>query len=148
MSVIFCRCSTFRPTFNIFFFFNDTATTEIYTLSLHDALPILFQDSCRQPCHSSGLPCWLPGAGKQQSRNRDWNERSSTNQPHHHTCPGKSWLRTLLWQPSRVLGRERLPGSVVRRLTSIQPARRFPASPGTSPEPRRVRPKLPGSRQR
>ena len=27
--------------FVIFFFFNDTATTEIYTLSLHDALPIL-----------------------------------------------------------------------------------------------------------
>src|ERR1044072_5771167 len=25
------------------FFFNDTATTEIYTLSLHDALPILFE---------------------------------------------------------------------------------------------------------
>src|SRR5258708_9122062 len=29
----------FPPTF-LFFFFNDTATTEIYTLSLHDALPI------------------------------------------------------------------------------------------------------------
>src|SRR5256885_5294927 len=27
---------------NVFFFFNDTATTEIYTLSLHDALPISF----------------------------------------------------------------------------------------------------------
>src|SRR2546430_9117256 len=27
----------------LFFFFNDTATTEIYTLSLHDALPILRQ---------------------------------------------------------------------------------------------------------
>src|SRR5260370_37860813 len=26
-----------------FFFFNDTATTEIYTLSLHDALPISFR---------------------------------------------------------------------------------------------------------
>src|SRR6266700_7737887 len=26
--------------FTFFFFFNDTATTEIYTLSLHDALPI------------------------------------------------------------------------------------------------------------
>src|SRR2546422_4519044 len=26
--------------FSLFFFFNDTATTEIYTLSLHDALPI------------------------------------------------------------------------------------------------------------
>src|SRR3712207_8998902 len=29
------------------FFFNDTATTEIYTLSLHDALPILFRYSDR-----------------------------------------------------------------------------------------------------
>src|SRR2546426_3842359 len=28
------------PYFFFFFFFNDTATTEIYTLSLHDALPI------------------------------------------------------------------------------------------------------------
>src|SRR5256885_16718793 len=28
--------------FFLFFFFNDTATTEIYTLSLHDALPICF----------------------------------------------------------------------------------------------------------
>src|SRR3712207_7805621 len=31
-----CSCSY------IVFFFNDTATTEIYTLSLHDALPICF----------------------------------------------------------------------------------------------------------
>src|SRR2546427_7813807 len=30
-----------QSTLFIFFFFNDTATTEIYTLSLHDALPIL-----------------------------------------------------------------------------------------------------------
>src|SRR3712207_7873745 len=29
---------------SISFFFNDTATTEIYTLSLHDALPISFAD--------------------------------------------------------------------------------------------------------
>src|SRR2546425_12405434 len=29
------------------FFFNDTATTEIYTLSLHDALPILVVDPAR-----------------------------------------------------------------------------------------------------
>src|SRR5256885_4081433 len=28
---------------SLFFFFNDTATTEIYTLSLHDALPIFAQ---------------------------------------------------------------------------------------------------------
>src|SRR3989454_9070146 len=31
-----------------FFFFNDTATTEIYTLSLHDALPISLQSDGRQ----------------------------------------------------------------------------------------------------
>src|SRR2546422_1922854 len=31
-------CAILRSSF--FFFFNDTATTEIYTLSLHDALPI------------------------------------------------------------------------------------------------------------
>src|SRR5215203_7527047 len=32
-----------------FFFFNDTATTEIYTLSLHDALPIYDAAVCRDP---------------------------------------------------------------------------------------------------
>src|ERR1022692_2722848 len=32
--------SSYRPTACYLFFFNDTATTEIYTLSLHDALPI------------------------------------------------------------------------------------------------------------
>src|SRR2546422_6332931 len=32
-----------------FFFFNDTATTEIYTLSLHDALPISLPEA---PCDS------------------------------------------------------------------------------------------------
>src|SRR2546429_6001999 len=35
----------------ILFFFNDTATTEIYTLSLHDALPIL----CASPARSYPL---------------------------------------------------------------------------------------------
>src|SRR2546430_5964414 len=33
-----------------FFFFNDTATTEIYTLSLHDALPI-YPDQVRDVLH-------------------------------------------------------------------------------------------------
>src|SRR5256884_1663984 len=35
------------PTSVVFFFFNDTATTEIYTLSLHDALPISFLNLAR-----------------------------------------------------------------------------------------------------
>src|SRR2546427_3386676 len=37
-AVLFSRCRL--PSVFLFFFFNDTATTEIYTLSLHDALPI------------------------------------------------------------------------------------------------------------
>src|SRR5258707_8576921 len=48
----------------LFFFFNDTATTEIYTLSLHDALPISrgssadrdgrrsARSTCRCPCRT------------------------------------------------------------------------------------------------
>src|SRR2546429_9401132 len=52
----------------VFFFFNDTATTEIYTLSLHDALPILpgsATPSCRSATSTSRTPrswcrrpCW------------------------------------------------------------------------------------------
>src|SRR5437868_14051657 len=38
-SLFFYSVFLFLPFFS-FFFFNDTATTEIYTLSLHDALPI------------------------------------------------------------------------------------------------------------
>src|SRR5258708_25834369 len=34
-----------HPMYQPFFFFNDTATTEIYTLSLHDALPIWLTDT-------------------------------------------------------------------------------------------------------
>src|SRR2546430_17388972 len=42
----------------VFFFFNDTATTEIYTLSLHDALPISGKRgrSGRSPGGPRGLP--------------------------------------------------------------------------------------------
>src|SRR3712207_7281891 len=37
--------------YGLFFFFNDTATTEIYTLSLHDALPIWGRHQAR-PLHA------------------------------------------------------------------------------------------------
>src|SRR5437016_12239539 len=38
--VFFSLCRLLSLLRSFFFFFNDTATTEIYTLSLHDALPI------------------------------------------------------------------------------------------------------------
>src|SRR2546427_3406478 len=45
--MIFCVCV---------FFFNDTATTEIYTLSLHDALPICAQRARANPDQDHSLP--------------------------------------------------------------------------------------------
>src|SRR5256885_15529469 len=40
-----------------FFFFNDTATTEIYTLSLHDALPISARGSTSRRVDRGHLQC-------------------------------------------------------------------------------------------
>src|SRR2546427_2231443 len=50
----------------VYFFFNDTATTEIYTLSLHDALPISTHHPGVEagPRHRPGtLPALRDGAG-------------------------------------------------------------------------------------
>src|ERR1039458_10856255 len=44
------RPSTLARPSRFFFFFNDTATTEIYSLSLHDALPISSQTRERLIC--------------------------------------------------------------------------------------------------
>src|SRR3712207_6304200 len=40
-----------------FFFFNDTATTEIYTLSLHDALPIYMPGLYKYICSAANVVC-------------------------------------------------------------------------------------------
>src|SRR2546430_13556142 len=50
----------------LFFFFNDTATTEIYTLSLHDALPIflaLLSDRGRSADAAGASLCSSAGIG-------------------------------------------------------------------------------------
>src|SRR5947209_18173368 len=47
---------------SLFFFFNDTATTEIYTLSLHDALPISRRGRLAGAHHRS-----RPGGGRLHS---------------------------------------------------------------------------------
>src|SRR2546430_17663297 len=52
---------------SFFFFFNDTATTEIYTLSLHDALPIL-----SRPCSEAPRPtCQAHWAGWAAERSEE-----------------------------------------------------------------------------
>src|SRR5690349_23117476 len=53
------------------FFFNDTATTEIYTLSLHDALPICTPDSLAYSPPSSA-------SSGVDSFSNDWPDRKST----------------------------------------------------------------------
>src|SRR6266852_6822990 len=51
----------------LFFFFNDTATTEIYTLSLHDALPILERFGKPKVAAEGGPP---PRPGKDRKSTR------------------------------------------------------------------------------
>src|SRR5205085_12072079 len=48
-SLISSYCSILLPIHLSFFFFNATATTEIYTLSLHDALPICMGEVASHP---------------------------------------------------------------------------------------------------
>src|SRR5439155_22729452 len=50
-----------------FFFFNDTATTEIYTLSLHDALPICFNEDWTMP----SSPFLIASAGHTMARSEE-----------------------------------------------------------------------------
>src|SRR2546430_14145229 len=52
----------------IFFFFNDTATTEIYTLSLHDALPIYRVARMRDPGFKARLPWPRPASSASRDR--------------------------------------------------------------------------------
>src|SRR5256885_4583145 len=51
-----------------FFFFNDTATTEIYTLSLHDALPICQQQRAGAKRGPRCLAGWLGGQDRKSTR--------------------------------------------------------------------------------
>src|SRR5258708_28617849 len=64
-----------RPSFPLFFF-NDTATTEIYTLSLHDALPIWVELGSSQVGEHL-LPYW-PGQPCHGQYGRRCSDRKST----------------------------------------------------------------------
>src|SRR2546427_5277710 len=59
--MLLCTPSVSTCLFVLFFFFNDTATTEIYTLSLHDALPISHRPGALLiPAHAHGRRCRPP----------------------------------------------------------------------------------------
>src|SRR2546429_8672329 len=75
------------------FFFNDTATTEIYTLSLHDALPI---------CRACGCICPRSGwAGSAMRRDRKSTRLNSSHGYSSHAVfclKNKSNFSLRLWQ--------------------------------------------------
>src|SRR6267154_6778310 len=68
----------------LFFFFNDTATTEIYTLSLHDALPICSSSPSSLSCSQRSTPCSSPG--RRPSTPRSEEHTSELQSPVHLVC--------------------------------------------------------------
>src|SRR5258708_40005936 len=65
-----------------FFFFNDTATTEIYTLSLHDALPIC----ATAVAHQRAAHTVSAGAGRHRAGLRSEEHTSELQSPDHLVC--------------------------------------------------------------
>src|SRR5258708_23809137 len=70
--------------YSFFFFFNDTATTEIYTLSLHDALPILRQYGFSLP--STVLSRSITGRAFKSVAYRSEEHTSELQSPDHLVC--------------------------------------------------------------
>src|SRR5258708_18801970 len=74
------------PQVFLFFFFNDTATTEIYTLSLHDALPIcpssVFTRSVSSAFH--GTSSVMPSSANSSARSEE--HTSELQSPDHLVC--------------------------------------------------------------
>src|SRR5256885_7595812 len=66
------------PKISFFFFFNDTATTEIYTLSLHDALPI----SCRGRCAAAVPPALHARAHRRTASAWSWRNTRPRSEEH------------------------------------------------------------------
>src|SRR5260221_14754860 len=76
------RDRSFSPyTVYILFFFNDTATTEIYTLSLHDALPIWSARRCR-PFRRARRRMPQPGSASSYRPPVDWNNDVGRSEEH------------------------------------------------------------------
>src|SRR3712207_7013635 len=72
----------------LFFFFNDTATTEIYTLSLHDALPI-----CSTPARKGRTPWTCRSSCSRHNRcRRRWRPpRRSSARSASRPLPAAAW---------------------------------------------------------
>src|SRR3712207_8323969 len=70
-----------------FFFFNDTATTEIYTLSLHDALPISGRSLPLCPSARARAPAPRPRTGGRWPRRTSCGNTSGSRSPSARSVP-------------------------------------------------------------
>src|SRR3712207_8570475 len=77
--------------FLFFFFFNDTATTEIYTLSLHDALPICCA-SPRRTSRSSWRRRTTASARRWRSSTADPGSRTTRSEEHTSELQSRQYL--------------------------------------------------------
>src|SRR2546425_1904474 len=80
------------------FFFNDTATTEIYTLSLHDALPIS-RESGGCPCRESSPPAHRKPLRWRRGSSGSWSWTTIGTRSEEHT----SELQSLAYLVCRLL---------------------------------------------
>src|SRR5258706_7225527 len=74
---------------SFFFFFNDTATTEIYTLSLHDALPISVRAASPHRAHACDRGGWIhlsPRPRRRPRRAPHGQPRPTPDAPPHRAC--------------------------------------------------------------
>src|SRR6202789_2756007 len=113
MSSAFGLCVCF------FFFFNDTATTEIYTLSLHDALPISVAD------RSSASRPYRPFLDSSRCPARSEEHTSELQSLQHLVC------RLLLEKRSQSISGA---GRTCMRTTSTATASRVSTTPSARPE--------------
>src|SRR2546422_10600423 len=119
--------------FLFFFFFNDTATTEIYTLSLHDALPIC-RAGRRAPAREPRCPA---GGGRRRRVPRG--ARSGAGLPERGAGPGATLRGARGRLPAARDGRHAIRdgnGGVPRRRAGRTPeGLRVRRAPGEAPRP-------------
>src|SRR3989441_7373937 len=122
----------------LFFFFNDTATTEIYTLSLHDALPILQNRRRRDPGdgretrrRDAGVPGHEPASAHASPRD----PHASCGHAQRHEGRGVAREAARFRARPGARGRDR--GSWVSRGGEHEPRRRTDGVPFAPPPARR-----------
>src|SRR5215813_15176944 len=114
------RCATGlvdrKRVFSFFFFFNDTAPTEIYTRSLHDALPISRMPECGSRAWTVARPPRKPVKGPARDRKSPRLNSSHVRRPYAVFCLNKKpkKLDVATSNPAKTTKSER--GSIQRQI--------------------------------